>query len=188
MSCLFGSGTSHLQTKWNPLRNYEHEKGGSCCDLQGLRFNFPGFRYESKRPRDAVLGILYDRSYIGAEYVAWKDVDIRLRQPAETPLNVNDLECVMSIRYAKGTKLGALDRMEWNLLYVPKLILLVAFRTGQLAEPNVESVLEIYRGRDERWTKEQEYEEYVEISTPPITFASSEETMASTSGPLMPTT
>lgn len=59
---------------------------------------------------------------------------------------------------------------------------------GQLADLNVGSVLEIHRGRYERWTKEQEYEAYVEISTPPITFASSEETMASTSGPLMPTT
>ncbi|KAJ6179848.1 hypothetical protein N7519_010309 [Penicillium mononematosum] len=43
-------------------------------------------------------------SYTGSEFVAWGDVDLRLRGPMHTPVTVEDLECVIRIRYVKGPK------------------------------------------------------------------------------------
>lgn len=65
-------------------------------------------------------------------------MDLYVGGEKKTNPAVDDLECIIKVRYNKGTKhspteflvkrIGTLPKPEWNLLCVVKLIIIAAFR------------------------------------------------------------
>ncbi|KAJ5602693.1 hypothetical protein N7537_005649 [Penicillium hordei] len=85
-------------------------------------------------------------------------MDLYLRE--ENTPTVDDFECILKLRYNKGSedsptdfllkRIGALPKPEWNLLCVVKLIIIVAFRTGQL-DTTLEGLLGAMKRRPDKW-------------------------------------
>ena len=84
--------------------------------------------------------IVRSPGYFGLEFLAWGDVDLHFRTEKKITPTVDDLECIIKVRYNKGSKrsptdillkrIGTLPRPEWNFLCIVRLIIILAFRTG----------------------------------------------------------
>ncbi|OQD91973.1 hypothetical protein PENSOL_c046G07246 [Penicillium solitum] len=53
--------------------------------------------------------IVRSPGYLGLEFLAWGDVDLHFRTEKKTTPTVNDLKCIIKVRYNKGSKRSPTD-------------------------------------------------------------------------------